>query len=43
MRQEHDLGGTFALGPQRVHRTGYGAMQLAGDGVSGHRETGTRR
>ena len=33
MRQEHDLGGSFALGPQRVHRTGYGAMQLAGDGV----------
>ncbi len=32
MRQEHDLGGSFALGPQRVHRTGYGAMQLAGDG-----------
>jgi pyridoxine 4-dehydrogenase len=35
MRQEHDLGGSFALGPQRVHRTGYGAMQLAGDGVFG--------
>jgi aryl-alcohol dehydrogenase-like predicted oxidoreductase len=35
MRQEHDLGGSFALGPQRVHRTGYGAMQLAGDGVWG--------
>jgi pyridoxine 4-dehydrogenase len=35
MRQEHDLGGAFALGPQRVHRTGYGAMQLAGDGVFG--------
>ena len=35
MRQEHDLGGSFALGPQRVHRIGYGAMQLAGDGVFG--------
>ena len=35
MRQEHDLGGSFALGPQRVHRAGYGAMQLAGDGVFG--------
>ena len=35
MRQEHDLGGSFALGPRRVHRTGYGAMQLAGDGVFG--------
>jgi pyridoxine 4-dehydrogenase len=35
MRQEHDLGGSFALGPQRVRRTGYGAMQLAGDGVWG--------
>jgi aryl-alcohol dehydrogenase-like predicted oxidoreductase len=35
MRQEHDLGGSFALGPQRVRRAGYGAMQLAGDGVFG--------
>ena len=35
MKQEHDLGGSFALGPQRVHRIGYGAMQLAGDGVFG--------
>jgi pyridoxine 4-dehydrogenase len=35
MEQEHDLGGSFALGPLRVHRTGYGAMQLAGDGVFG--------
>jgi pyridoxine 4-dehydrogenase len=31
----HDLGGTFTLGPWRVHRAGYGAMQLAGDGVFG--------
>jgi pyridoxine 4-dehydrogenase len=30
-----DLGGTFPLGPWRVHRAGYGAMQLAGDGVFG--------
>jgi len=30
-----DLGGSFALGPWRVHRAGYGAMQLAGDGVFG--------
>ena len=29
------LGGSFALGPWRVHRAGYGAMQLAGDGVFG--------
>jgi aryl-alcohol dehydrogenase-like predicted oxidoreductase len=35
MKQEHDLGGSYTLGPQRVHRTGYGAMQLAGDGVWG--------
>jgi len=27
-----DRGGSFALGPWRVHRAGYGAMQLAGDG-----------
>jgi pyridoxine 4-dehydrogenase len=31
----HDLGGTFTLGPWRVHRAGFGAMQLAGDGVFG--------
>src|ERR1700685_3619493 len=30
-----ELGGTFALGPRRVRRAGYGAMQLAGDGVFG--------
>ncbi|WP_210583546.1 oxidoreductase [Streptomyces sp. GESEQ-35] len=30
-----ELGGTFPLGPLRVHRTGYGAMQLAGDGAFG--------
>ncbi|HEX6524387.1 MAG TPA: oxidoreductase [Streptosporangiaceae bacterium] len=29
------LGGSFALGPRWVRRTGYGAMQLAGDGVFG--------
>ncbi|TCN32865.1 aldo/keto reductase family protein [Kribbella orskensis] len=29
------LGGSFALGPWQVHRAGYGAMQLAGDGVFG--------
>jgi pyridoxine 4-dehydrogenase len=29
------LGGSYALGPWRVRRTGYGAMQLAGDGVFG--------
>jgi pyridoxine 4-dehydrogenase len=28
-------GGSFALGSWRVHRAGYGAMQLAGDGVFG--------
>ena len=27
--------GSFALGPWRVRRAGYGAMQLAGDGVFG--------
>src|ERR1700760_1927601 len=33
----HDLkqAGSFALGPWRVRRIGYGAMQLAGDGVFG--------
>jgi hypothetical protein len=30
-----ELGGSFVLGPWRVHRAGYGAMQLAGDGVFG--------
>jgi pyridoxine 4-dehydrogenase len=30
-----ELGGSLALGSWRVHRTGYGAMQLAGDGVFG--------
>ena len=29
------LGGSFALGPWRVHRAGYGAMHLAGDGAFG--------
>jgi len=33
--QGHELGGTFELGPWRVHRAGYGAMQLTGDGVFG--------
>jgi pyridoxine 4-dehydrogenase len=35
--KEPELGGTFPLGPRRVHRAGYGAMQLAGDGVFGPR------
>ena len=30
-----DLGGHFALGPWRVRRAGYGAMQLAGGGGFG--------
>jgi len=30
-----DLGGSFTLGPWRVRRAGYGAMQLVGDGVFG--------
>jgi pyridoxine 4-dehydrogenase len=30
-----ELGGSFPLGPGRVRRAGYGAMQLAGDGVFG--------
>jgi pyridoxine 4-dehydrogenase len=30
-----DLGGSFPLGPWRVRRAGYGAMQLTGDGVFG--------
>jgi pyridoxine 4-dehydrogenase len=30
-----DLGGSFPLGRWRVRRAGYGAMQLAGDGVFG--------
>jgi pyridoxine 4-dehydrogenase len=29
------LGASFGLGSWRVHRAGYGAMQLAGDGVFG--------
>jgi pyridoxine 4-dehydrogenase len=32
---DDDLGGSFALGRWRVRRVGYGAMQLAGDGVFG--------
>src|ERR1700722_4610354 len=32
---DDDLGGSFALGPWRVRRGGYGAMQLAGGGVFG--------
>ena len=41
MQHGHDLGGSlalggsFPLGPWRVRRAGYGAMQLAGDGVFG--------
>jgi pyridoxine 4-dehydrogenase len=30
-----ERGGSLALGTRRVHRMGYGAMQLAGDGVFG--------
>jgi len=30
-----ELGGSFALGPWRVRRAGYGAIRLAGDGVFG--------
>jgi pyridoxine 4-dehydrogenase len=30
-----ELGGSFTLGPWRVRRAGYGAMQLVGDGVFG--------
>jgi pyridoxine 4-dehydrogenase len=30
-----ELAGSFMLGPWRVRRAGYGAMQLAGDGVFG--------
>src|ERR1700741_4097539 len=33
--QDLEQAGSFALGPWRVHRIGYGAMQLAGDGVFG--------
>ena len=32
-----ELGGSFSLGPWRVRRAGYGAMQLSGDGVFGPR------
>src|SRR6202166_1866440 len=35
METEPDLGGSFPLGPWRVRRAGYGAMQLAGDGAFG--------
>jgi pyridoxine 4-dehydrogenase len=34
-RERRELGGSIALGPWHVRRTGYGAMQLAGDGVFG--------
>ena len=34
-RNGRELGGSFALGQWRVRRAGYGAMQLAGDGVFG--------
>ena len=30
-----ELGGSFTLGRWQVYRAGYGAMQLAGDGVFG--------
>jgi aryl-alcohol dehydrogenase-like predicted oxidoreductase len=33
--QRQELGGSFTLGPRRVRRAGYGAMQLAGDGIFG--------
>jgi pyridoxine 4-dehydrogenase len=32
---DQEFGGSFALGRWRVRRAGYGAMQLAGDGVFG--------
>jgi pyridoxine 4-dehydrogenase len=32
---ERELGGSVALGRWRIHRAGYGAMQLAGDDVFG--------
>ncbi|MEU6621605.1 aldo/keto reductase [Streptomyces litmocidini] len=35
MEQPYELGGRFTLGPRSVHRVGFGAMQLAGDGVFG--------
>ena len=35
LTQERALAGSFALGPWQVRRVGYGAMQLAGDGVYG--------
>jgi aryl-alcohol dehydrogenase-like predicted oxidoreductase len=35
MEHGNDLGGSFPLGPWRVRRAGYGAMQLAGDGAFG--------
>ena len=34
-RPEVDHAGSFSLGPWQVNRIGYGAMQLAGDGVFG--------
>jgi pyridoxine 4-dehydrogenase len=34
-RHGEELGGSFALGPWRVRRAGYGAMQLSGDGIFG--------
>ena len=37
-----DKSGTYALGTRTVKRLGYGAMQLAGPGVLGHRRTKCR-
>jgi pyridoxine 4-dehydrogenase len=34
-RPDVERAGSFSLGPWQVNRTGYGAMQLAGDGVFG--------
>jgi aryl-alcohol dehydrogenase-like predicted oxidoreductase len=34
-RSDVERAGSFSLGPWQVNRIGYGAMQLAGDGVFG--------
>ena len=35
MKEQMELGGSFALAGTTVKRMGYGAMQLAGPGVYG--------
>jgi hypothetical protein len=38
-----ELGGSFALGPWHARRAGYGAIQLADDGVLGREPESSQR